>query len=120
MEINPKSVKEQQKQDASTPSNTSFIEFFEKARQEVGDGKFFGYSAKDNNCGNWIEYLLKANGIDSQATHDFIGQDAKRLLDGFPTIRKVMNTLTDVAGRANVLLEGGCDPLTPNHHKTKY
>ena len=107
MVINPKSVKEQQQQNASIPSNTSFMEFFEKARQQVGDGKFFGYSAKDNNCGNWIEYLLKANGIDSQATHDFIGQDAKKLLDGFPTIRKVMNTLTDVAGRANVLVEGG-------------
>ena len=107
MVINPKSVKEQQQQNASIPSNTSFMEFFEKARQQVGDGKFFGYQAINNNCGNWIEYLLKANGIDSQATHDFIGQDAKKLLDGFPTIRKVMNTLTDVAGRANVLVEGG-------------
>jgi len=107
MEINPKSSKEQEQQNSPPPSNTTFLELFEKARAYIGDAKFFGYSAKDNNCGNWIEYILKSNGIDNQATHDFIGQDAKKLLKGFPTIRKVMNTLTDVAGRANVLLEGG-------------
>ena len=45
--------------------------------------------------------------MDSQATHDFIGQDAKAILKGFPSLRKFMNTLTDTAGRANVLLEGG-------------
>ena len=85
----------------------SFGELLEKARKEVGDKTFFSYSAKDNNCGNFIEYILKANGLNSKETHDFIGQDAQAILQGFPNLRKAINSLTDIAGRANVLLEGG-------------
>jgi hypothetical protein len=45
--------------------------------------------------------------MESKQTKDYIGQDTKSILEGFPTLRKVMNTITDIAGRANVLLEGG-------------
>lgn len=45
--------------------------------------------------------------MESEQTKDYIGQDTKTILAGFPTLRKVMNTITDIAGRANVLLEGG-------------
>jgi len=105
---NPKAHKDEQTQEVPPPpAGLTFGDMLEKARKEVGDTKFFGYSAKDNNCGNFIEYILKANGMNSKETHDYIGQDTKTILEGFPTLRKVMNTLTDIAGRANVVLEGG-------------
>lgn len=105
---NPKKPKEEEVfQVPNPPSGLTFGEMLSKTREAVGDHKFFSYSAKDNNCGNFIEYILKTNGMDSPATHDFIGQDAKAILKGFPSLRKFMNTLTDTAGRANVLLEGG-------------
>lgn len=85
----------------------SFGELLEKARKEVGDKTFFSYSAKDNNCGDFIEMILKANGLNTKETHDYIGQDAQAILQGFPILRKTINSLTDIAGRANVLLEGG-------------
>lgn len=85
----------------------SFGELLEKARKEVGDKTFFSYSAKDNNCGDFIEMILKANGLNTKETHDYIGQDAQAILQGFPNLRKTINSLTDIAGRANVLLEGG-------------
>ena len=108
LQVNPSKPKEQESQVApNPPANLTFGEMLEKAHQQVGDHKFFTYSTKDNNCGNFIEYILKANGMDSQATHDFIGQDAKKILAGFPLLRKTVNTLTDISGRANVLLEGG-------------
>jgi hypothetical protein len=107
LQVNPKKAKEEEEQDAPTPSNTTFRELLEKGRASVGDEKFFSYSAKSNNCGNWIEYILRANGIENQGTKDFIGQDAHKILEGFPRLRRTLNTLTDIAGRANVVLEGG-------------
>jgi hypothetical protein len=105
---NPKAHKDEQTQEVPPPpAGLTFGDMLEKARKEVGDTKFFGYSAKDNNCGNFIEYILRANGMESKQTKDYIGQDTKTILEGFPTLRKVMNTLTDIAGRANVVLEGG-------------
>jgi hypothetical protein len=108
IDTNPKKHKDEQTQEVPPPpAGLTFGDMLEKARKEVGDYKFFSYSAKDNNCGNFIEYILRANGMESQQTKDYIGQDAKTILAGFPTLRKVMNTITDIAGRANVLLEGG-------------
>jgi hypothetical protein len=107
LKVNPTKAKEEEEQDAPTPSNTTFRELLEKGRASVGDEKFFSYSAKSNNCGNWIEYILRANGIENQNTKDFIGQDAHKILEGFPRLRRTLNTLTDIAGRANVVLEGG-------------
>lgn len=105
---NPKPHKDEQTQEVPPPpAGLTFGDMLEKARKEAGDTKFFGYSAKDNNCGNFIEYILRANGMESEQTKDYIGQDTKTILAGFPTLRKVMNTITDIAGRANVLLEGG-------------
>jgi hypothetical protein len=107
LKVNPTKAKEEEEADAPTPSNTTFRELLEKGRASVGDEKFFSYSAKSNNCGNWIEYILRANGIENQGTKDFIGQDAHKILEGFPRLRRTLNTLTDIAGRANVVLEGG-------------
>ncbi len=121
MVVNPNRPKEEQVLNLpAPPANLSFGEMLAKTREAVGDHKFFSYSAKDNNCGNFIEYILKTNGMNSEATHDYIGQDAKAILKGFPSLRKVMNTLTDTAGRANVLLEGGDILANPEEKKSPY
>jgi len=104
---NPKKQAKEEEQEAPVPQNTTFGEFLEKGLQNAGAKKFFGYSAKDNNCGNWIEYILRGNHIDNASTHAFIGQDTKKILAGYPTLRKFMNTITDIGGRANVVAEGG-------------
>jgi len=106
LKVNPKTPKGEETQTAKTPS-VSFGELMEKGRQLQGDDKWFSYSAKNNNCGNWIEGILMANHLDDKATHDFIGQDADKILEGFPNMRKFVNTLTDIAGKANVVIEGG-------------
>jgi len=120
LQVNPKRAKEEEEQPAPTPSNTTFRELLEKGRARVGDEKFFSYSAKSNNCGNWIEDILRANGIETQATRNFIGQDAHKILHGFPALRKTLNTLTDIAGRANVILEGGKLPDYPDWENMKW
>jgi len=106
LEENPTKHKEEQVLSISTP-DTTFGDFLEKTRKKVGDNDFFLYNAKHNNCGNFIEFILDANGISSQATHDFIGQNVNKILDGFPSLRKAMNTVTDIGGKADVIMQGG-------------
>ena len=37
----------------------------EKTKEYMGDKKFFGYSAKDNNCQDFIVAILRSNSIGS-------------------------------------------------------
>jgi hypothetical protein len=104
--VSPKKADQEEVQAAKTPANTTFKELLDKGQAEMGD-RYFPYSAKDNNCGNWIEGVLKGNKINDGATKAFIGQDTKKIMSGFPKLRKALNTLTDIAGRANVVMEGG-------------
>lgn len=107
MKVNPKKEKEEEVQPAgAVPSVFTFGEMLDKTQKEMG-GKYFTYSARDNNCGNYIEAVLKANGMNTKETNDFIGQDAKAILKGYPRIAKALNAITDIAGRANVVMEGG-------------
>lgn len=107
MKVNPKKEKEEEVQPAgAVPAGLKFGEMLDKTQKEMGS-KYFTYSARDNNCGNYIEAVLKANGMNTKETNDFIGQDAKAILKGYPRIAKLLNVITDTAGRANVLMEGG-------------
>jgi len=108
MQLNPESGGEIQTQVCPmVPGAFTLGNMMDNARKSVGDAKFFGYSAKDNNCGNFIQYILKSNNIYTEAEHAFIDQDTKTVLAGFPSLRKVMNTITDIGARLGVLEEGG-------------
>ena len=107
LKINPKKAKEEEIKLITLSHNINFFDFFENTRKNIGDDKFFGYSAKNNNCGNFIEYLLKNNNINDSNGFEFIRQDTNKILDGFPLLRKTLNTVTGIAAHANVLIEGG-------------
>jgi len=50
--------------------------------------------------------LLQANGAGDAETFAFVKQDTKKLYDGLSGLRKISNTLTDLGGRANVVMSG--------------
>tara|TARA_R110000765_G_scaffold180900_2_gene286822 strand:+ start:12265 stop:14430 length:2166 start_codon:yes stop_codon:yes gene_type:complete len=68
--------------------------------------KFLTYSAKDNNCQDWVMAVLKSNGLGDDAIYSFVKQDTKSLFANDNFLRKVSNTLTDGAGRANTAIFG--------------
>ena len=90
----------------------TFNELLERTKNLMKDN-FFTYSAKNNNCGNWIEGILKANHLDTQTTNTFLHQDTKSILNGFPNLHKTLNTVTDIAGKANETLQEIQNPLIP-------
>jgi len=75
---------------------------------------FFIYSARNCNCQDFILNILKANGLNTDELETFIKQDAIRIFGDMVRFRQFSNTLTDFAGRLNVVTEGA--GLIPNSY----
>jgi len=75
------------------------------AKNRMGS-KYFTYSAKDNNCQDFILAVLQANNIGNQEDYSFIKQDTKSLFEGLSTLRKVSNSITDLGAKVNEITQG--------------
>ncbi len=89
-------------------------EMLRNTEQYMGKRNFYGYSAKDNNCQDFIVAFFKSNNIGDVSDITFIKQDTKQLFKDLPSLRKLTNTITTIGARANVLTtgKGMIDPLT--------
>ena len=68
-------------------------------------GKFLTYSAYDNNCGDMILAILQSNNISTSQNTLFRIQATQRLFT--PQLRKITNTITDIAGKVDIIRQGG-------------
>lgn len=89
------------------PTGLTLNSMLEKTKAYIGDKKFYGYSAKDNNCQDFLVSVLKANDIGGADDLRFIKQDTQYLFKNLSGLRKLSNTLTDIGARADVFMEGG-------------
>lgn len=80
-------------------------EIMENTKKRMG-GKFFGYSARNNNCQDFIMALLQSNGMGDANDFTFVKQDAKQMFKGLGTLSKVADFITDLGGATNVLIKG--------------
>ncbi len=64
----------------------------------------FSHNSKHNNCQVFIRNLSEASNM--QGNEIFIMQDIKQIFHGFTGTRKIMNTVTDIGNRLNMLYEG--------------
>jgi len=78
-----------------------------KNTQEQMQDRFFKYSAYDNNCQTFILNVLTANHLDTPENVEFVKQDTEQLFHNLDYLRKIANTVTDVAGRVDVINQGG-------------
>jgi hypothetical protein len=90
---------------SSIPSGLTLNDALEKTREQMG-GNFFTYSAKDNNCQDFIVAFLTANNIGDETDKSWVKQDTKVLFEGNDRLRKIANTLTDIGARVDVLRQG--------------
>ena len=90
----------------SQPINKTVNEIIMNTKNAMG-AKFTPYSAYDNNCQNFILAVLHANGIHNATYDEFVKQHTDEIFKGKPGVRKFANTVTDIAGRANILVNGG-------------
>ena len=90
------------------PINETLKEFYEKGRAAyLDDREFFGYDSINNNCQQFMNTMLKANGISSPQLTEFIMQDSMELLGrDFPALREIMSGITDLAQLWSRIHEG--------------
>lgn len=91
-------------------------DFLLRGLQRQGKEKFFTYSASHNNCQDFIVNLLQANHMGGDVI-GFVKQDTKVLFEGLPRLRKIANTVTDVAGVADKVIQGTGEGKILSHKK---
>ena len=72
-------------------------------RNKVGNS-FLTYSAKDNNCQNFILPILKSNGLLNSRNEIFTKQSTESYFSD--DLRKLTKTITDIGSRIDIVREG--------------
>jgi hypothetical protein len=80
-------------------------QLFSNNKTKMGQ-KYYTYSAKDNNCQDYLLSMLKSSSIGTEEDYKFIKQDTKQLFEGMPYLRKFANSITGFAGKLDVLISG--------------
>ena len=83
-------------------------QFLNKAREQMGDHKFFQYNARDNNCQDFLLGILQANELLDPEVTKFIKQDSKSIFESLPGwASSVAQFITDTSGKVNQVINGG-------------
>jgi len=92
-------------QDVIIPKGKVFNikDMFQKARDKVGDTKFFSYSALgQNNCQDFIALLLDVEGLYNEPEKQFVYQDLTEMVKELPeTTKAISQGITHLGALAN-------------------
>jgi hypothetical protein len=88
----------------SIPPGLALNMLLDRTRPSMG-GRFLPYSAKDNNCSHFILAMLRANNLSTPVNTLFVEQTTDHLFT--PQLRKITNTITNIAGGVDKILQGG-------------
>ena len=76
----------------------------QNTREKMGNS-FLTYSARDNNCQNFVLCLLESNGLSNERNILFTKQSTSALFS--TEMRKFTNTITDIGAKFDIIREGG-------------
>ena len=91
----PTTTKNTQSLLVDVPAGTTVNMLLDKTEKKMGN-KYFLYSAKNNNCSDFILALLVANGLVDAENRAFVKIETDKLFTN--TFRRLTNTITDIAG----------------------
>ena len=69
------------------------------------ESSFLSYSARDNNCQNFVPAILQSNGLSNPRNVLFTKQSTSDLFS--KDLCKFTNTVTDIASKLDIIKEGG-------------
>jgi len=87
------------------PENLTLNMMMDNAKKLMG-GKYFLYSAKDNNCQDFLMAILQGSNMGNAEDYAFTKQNTKDMFKGLDSLRKISNTLTDLGATINVATTG--------------
>lgn len=89
--------------------NITLNEFINNGYREMGN-KFFSYSGFNNNCQSFLLGLLRGSNALTPSAQLFIKQDTEKLFENIPWTRRIMDTITGIAAKADIIAQGGAIP----------
>jgi hypothetical protein len=89
----------------SIPQGLTVKELVDNTSKFMGSD-FLGYSAKSNNCQDFQMAILNSNHMNTPELTAFVKQDTASIFKD-PNFRKLANTVTDLAGRFDIVRQGG-------------
>lgn len=99
--------------DLSTIPPITLLDFINRAKNKIGNTQFFKYSGFDKNCAIFVQDVLGTHNIPFDDS--FVHQPVKPLFD--PSLRRIANTITDIADKSQILIGNG---IQPKKMGTKY
>jgi len=100
------------------PVNKTVDELFQNTKNRMGD-RFLPYQSASNNCQVFIIGVLDGNGLNNAERTSFVKQDTKAIFEKNPALRKFANTLTDIGGYGNALIQEATKPIDAIREATK-
>ena len=97
--------KSEQIQVSGIPSGLTLNNLLDGA-EKIQGGKYFKYSAYDNNCQDFIMAVLKGSNLGNEEVYKFVKQDSKALFKNDSFTRKFANTVTDLGAKVNEITTG--------------
>jgi len=85
--------------------NITLKDLLTKTEQQMGN-RFYTYSAKNNNCQEFVIQILKSNQLGDENIYDFIKQNTKQLFVNDSYLRKLSNSVTSLGEKASTLFMG--------------
>jgi len=86
-------------------NNITLKDLLTKTERQMGN-RFYTYSAKNNNCQEFVIQILKSNQLGNEIIYNFIKQDTKQLFKDDSYLRKLSNSVTTIGEKATTLLKG--------------
>jgi hypothetical protein len=91
------------------PTGLTINTLMNNTRKRMGSS-FFNYSAKSNNCQDFILNILKSNKIGDDTNFEFIKQNTDFLFKNLPVLQRIANATTDLGAKVDVLTQGAGKP----------
>jgi hypothetical protein len=111
--MEPGDKQEFEQKDIVLPKTINYSEFIDKAMEN--DPNFWKYHPVSNNCQLFVLRCLEKNNIEiSDDLHEFVYQDASKVLANSPLLKKVAIGATSLANRIGSIIEKASDITIQN------
>ncbi len=89
--------------------NITLNEFINNGYKQLKE-KFFIYNAEQANCQDFLIGLLRGNNSLTPQIEEFIKQKTDKIFENMPQTKSIMNRITDLAAKADIIIQGGDIP----------
>jgi hypothetical protein len=103
---NPKKLKEGEQRDVIFRESDLTLNKLLAGGQNIQKDKWFGYSANNNNCQDFILAIMNGSHIGNEQDRQFVKQDTSSLFKNDSFLRKFSNTVTDIGSKVNEITMG--------------